>query len=160
MITTQPATDLEIAKDALCGLLLGPEFATVLRDVWSEYPVIIPIRFPEVGYIDEVKTLGGYPAFELVSGPTEHGPEDPAYLHEISLQWTVNGDNEQIMAREIMRFVVATRRFFEKTEGSLLPWVGGKFWVERSDTGPTSEGRDDPFVKSASLRVMWRVYGA
>lgn len=166
-ITITPETDLEIGKDALAALLLGPEFAKCLETEYARQPVKFPIRYPAIGYIDEVRTLDDYPAFELVAGPSE--PADingPGFVHEISLQWTVNGDKPELMSREVMRLIAASRRFFESSKGSLLPYVGGKFWTERADTGPTSEGRTDqtvnntaPYVKSASIRVMWRVYG-
>lgn len=157
MITVQPSNSIEIAKDALVSLLLGPEFAAKLDAEYNRQPIKIQIRYPEVGYIDEVETLDGYPAFELVSAPMEQ--EDNGVVHEISCQWTVNGDNEQIMAREIMRLTEATRAFFTDTNGSLLSFVGGKFWTGRVDTGPTATGRaNQRFVKSAAVQVFWRVY--
>lgn len=161
MITVAPECDLEIATDALVALLLGPEFAKCLDVEYARQPVKLAIRYPEFGYIDEVETLDGYPAFELVSGPTEEQDTNPpGYVHEISLQWTVNGDNEQIMKREIMRLIAASRRFFGVSNGSLLPFVGGKFTTSRSDTGPTARARNNhPFLKSASLAITWRVYG-
>jgi hypothetical protein len=159
MITVAPIFNVEIAKDGLVTLLLGPEYAAALDEEYARQPVKIELRYPAYGYIDEVKTLDGYPAFEIVNGSSAHSEESEEFLREFSIQWTVNGDNEQNMAREVMRLVAATHRFVDKMQGSLLPYAGGKFWTERDDTGPTSEGRKDPFVKSASVRLMWRAYG-
>lgn len=161
MITTRPGASMEAAKDALVGLLIGPEFAKFLDAEHAAQAVKIQLRYPEVGYITEVKTLGGYPAVELVSGPTDYadGGTGLQRERELSVQWTVNGDNEQTMEREIARLTEATVQFIEKNNGSLLPWVGGRWRVSRDDTGPTSEGRDDPFVKSSSVRLIWNIVG-
>lgn len=158
VITVAPETNVEAAKDALVSLLLGGEFAKFLDAEHARQAVRINIRYPEVGYIDEVATLNGYPAFEIISGPTEFGDNSPERTHELSIQWTVNGDDEQVMSREIARLTGATVAFFEQNDGTLLPFVGGKFRVDRTDIGPTSAGRDQTFVKSSAVRIFWIVF--
>jgi hypothetical protein len=168
VIAPTPVVDLEQACDAFIYVLLGSEFANVLAAEHASQPVKdVAIRFPEVGYIDEVPTLDGFPSVELAIGPTDFQEAGTGIqaTHEINVQWTVNGDDSQKMARELMRLTAATVKFLSKSNGSLMPYVGGYFWANRVDRGPTSGATDrarnggQPFVKSASVRVMWNAVG-
>jgi hypothetical protein len=70
------------------------------------------------------------------------------------------------MSRELGRLVEATVKFFDKNNGNLLPFVGGKWRVDRTDTGPTSDlrrtdtatGAAAPYIKSAAIRLFWKVF--
>jgi hypothetical protein len=154
--------DLEAGIDALADLFLSYEFSKVLEEEYARQAVKIPMRVIAVAYPDEVQTLDAYPAVEVIAANDED--EDEAsqankLRHEISVQFTVNGDNPITMARELKRLVKATRRVFNDKIGTLAPEVGGRFWASRVDFSETVTGRDQPFLKSAAVRVYWLTHG-
>ncbi|HEY8410196.1 MAG TPA: hypothetical protein VIK76_02295 [Pyrinomonadaceae bacterium] len=147
------AQDLELGVDAIADVLRSSEFANRLQAVYAIQREQIPYRDLAAVYVDEVETVDAYPSCEIVAANSDYTDLNSSTLrHELSLQFTVNGDNPQRMAREVKRLIVASRGLFN---GSLLPFVGGNFRAGRADYGPTSPGRDQPFVKSAALQVFW-----
>jgi len=157
--------DLELGVDALCDVFTGPEFDKALTREHQRQRTTIPYRSLTVAYPDEVKTLDGYPALELIPGTSDEDRDADAagIVHEISAQFTVNGDDEITMARELRRLIAAARALLKP--GTLMPFVGGRFWTERAEFGPTVARRDDNtgatgrYVKTAALSVHWRTYG-
>lgn len=158
-----PATmpqDLEAGVIALCRVFKGSQFVEKLIAAHAVQTIQIPLRVPFETYFDEIKTPDGYPCCEvvpLVSIPHGDGGQGEVFEHEISVHWTVNGDNEQQMSHELLRLMAACRALF--FEGHLQPYVGGIFRCGRSDYGPTAQGKTFPFVKSAALQLFWRTAG-
>jgi hypothetical protein len=155
--------DLEDAIDGLVDVFIGPEFFASLRAVHARKRNPIELRPLEVAYGDEVENPGGYPALELIAIDQEKpgGSESVLLECEISAQFTVNGDNADVMRRELQRFIQATR---EHCEGmSLLPFAGNSvIETGRADFSPLSGRRDNTagsgkYLKSASIQVFYRM---
>lgn len=153
------ATSLELGIDAIADVFSGHEFVEYLRTEHAKQRVVIAFRVPEVVYVDEVETPSGFPALEIVAGTDAENSDNDSteIVHELSMQWTVNGDDPIIMSREVKRLIAASRALFKA--GTMLPYVGGRFWTSDAVFGPTSGGRDQRYVKSAALRVFWRTFG-
>lgn len=152
--------DLELGLEALADLVVGPQFCVLLDREHAKQRTQIQIRYPAVAYIDEVETLGVYPACEIVVGSTEDSDTTVAgkLEHEIALQWTVNGDNSQVMRRELLRLIAASRVLMQP--GTLQPYVGGRFRSARADYGLTLAKREtNSYEKTATLQVFWQAAG-
>jgi hypothetical protein len=157
---------LEEFIDVIAEILLSPELARILSLEHERQRVKIPIRLPEVVYTEDVETPDGYPCCEVLAIRVADEANSTAQelQHEISLQWTVNGDNEQLMGREIKRLISASRDTFRMN--SLLPQIGGSVWPGDADFGPTTLARANVvglgvsgrFVKSASLALFWKAF--
>ena len=151
--------DLEDAIDALCDVFMSPEFHLTLQRVYARKRVPMPLRPVEVVYGEEESAPIGYPCLELVSIASEKRAGEDSVLreHEISADWTVNGDQPQMMRREVQRLIQAT---VEHIEGaSLLPYVGGSpMTTGRIDFSPLTGRRDKPaeFLKSGSVQLFWK----
>lgn len=154
---------LEEAVDVIAEILLSPDFAQALTLEHERARRKIPFRFPEVVYTEDVSTPSGYPCCELVSMDSRDQRDSTAtaLTHEISAQWTVNGDDEQAMGREVKRLIEATRNYFRSAK--LLPLLGGSLWTGDADFGPVLAARQGDntsgrFVKSASIAIFWQAY--
>lgn len=164
MITNSPQMTLEAFTDAIAEVLISPEFAQTLTEVHTEARRAIGLRMPEYVYTEEIEQPGGYPCCELLTVDEDAdtlnvGSNDVA---ETSVIWTVNGDNEQVMKRELMRLIEASKRVFNLM--NLQPLVGGSVWTGRISYGPVVssrvvEGQSSRFVKSASITLFWRAIG-
>lgn len=145
--------DLELGIDAIADVMRGSEFARRLLDVYAMQRVALPYRDLVAVYVDEVETPDGYPACELVAASSDYDTTNQSELiHQISMQFTVNGSDEEIMSRECKRLIAAARKLFN---GPLPPYVGGYFRSGRSDYGPASPGRQEDYVRSAALQIFW-----
>ncbi len=148
--------DLELGIDAIADILRS-EFSAKLQAVYAQQRVQIPFRDLAAVYVDEVETIDAYPCCEIIAANSDFENENSnVFVHELSLQFSVNGDNPQLMAREVKRLVSAGRKLFS---GTLQPYVAGRFRSARSDYGPTSAGRNESFIKSAALQVFWYTVG-
>lgn len=154
---------LEDAIDTIAEMILSPSFASALSDEHQQQRVRIPFRVPEHVYTEDIETPDGYPCCELIAVHVRDVVNSTiADLdHEMSVQWTVNGDNEQVMGREIKRLIAATRTIFR--DGTLLPNVGGTLRTGDVDFGPVltarpAENASARYVKSASIELFWQAY--
>jgi hypothetical protein len=162
-MTAAVNASFEEAVDAIGEIILGAEFAEKLRAEHAKMRRSIPFRLPEWVYTEDIQTPGGYPCCELIalSITDDEGTNGVANLrHEISAQWTVNGDDEQTMGREVKRLIAATRATFRDI--TLLPYVGGSVSTGDADFGPVvtarSPGDTGRWVKSASISIFWRAF--
>lgn len=147
---------LEEGLDVLKELLLGPEYRLYLQNEHARARVKIDMRAPMFIYVDEIETADGYPMAELIALTVDDQSRDSAaqsLLHEISVQWTVNGDHPETMGRELKRLIAATRNYLKNQ--TLMPYLGGQIWSGRSDFGPTVTARAQAsglrWIKSASI---------
>jgi hypothetical protein len=156
---------LEEAIDVIAEILIGPEFGAKLTAVHEKARRKIPFRFPEFVYTEDIAKPDGYPCCELIAILTRDQVTSTAVAleNEISCQWTVNGDDEQTMGREVKRLVEATRDTLRSA--TLLPQAGGTIWTGDVDFGPVISSRaagDNPsgrYIKSASVALFWKAYG-
>ena len=150
--------------DAIAEIVIGPEFRTALSKVHERARRKIPIRFPNADhvYTEDVEQPHGYPACEVLAITTTRGEDGNgvnSLVHEISLQWTVNGDNEQVMGREVKRLIEATSDVFN--DGISAPVLGGKITLGTVDYGPVTPGRNTAagrFEKGAAIALFWHVF--
>ena len=154
---------LEAALDVIGEIILSPEFSNKLGLVHEQERVKIAYRTPEYVYPEEIQTPDGYPCCELVAVTVSDQSDSTVadLLHEISCQWTVNGDDEQVMGRELKRLIEATRLTFRSI--TLLPYVGGSMRTGNADFGPTASARvlNTPtgrWVKSGSIELFWKAF--
>jgi hypothetical protein len=154
---------LEEAIDVMAEMILGPEFAATLDIEYSKLRQKIPLRLPELVYTEDIESPGGYPCCELIAIDVADEVESGAgnLTHEVSCQWTVNGDDEQVMGREVKRYIAATRALFRNT--TFLPYLGGSVWTANADFGPIVparliEGASGRWIKSASIEVFWKAF--
>lgn len=165
MINAVADASLEEAIDTIAEIMLGPKFAQNLIDEHDRRRVKLPLRVPEWIYTEDVETPDGYPCCELIAVSTHDEPDSTVanLRSEISAEWTVNGDQEQNMGRELKRLIEATRSTFRNI--SLVPNVGGSIWTGDVDYGPAITARatdkapvDARFVKSASIQIFWQAF--
>jgi hypothetical protein len=154
---------LEEALDVYAEIILSPEFAAALSAEHAKRRRKVPLRLPEWVYTEDVESPDGYPCCELVAINVEDAINTTAQAlrHEISCQWTVNGDDPQNMGREIKRLIAATRDLFRNLK--TLPQVGGTTTTGRADFGPVVvnrlvAGTSGKWIKSASIEVWWEAY--
>src|SRR4051812_27752564 len=148
----------------MAEVLISPEFATALRREHDARRRKIPLRIPEWVYTEDVETPDGYPCCELIAVAVEDDAAKTAQAlrHEISCQWTVNGDDPQTMGREIKRLIAATRDLFRAIR--LTPQIGGHTTTGRVDFGPVvtarigAQGVSGKWIKSASIEVWWNAF--
>jgi len=158
------AADMEGVVDGVVQTLLSPAFADALKKEWEGREVAVRLIYPEVVYDDEVETPSGYPAAEVIAVEERDNEQSGAEEvdNEVSVQWSIAGDNEQMMARQMKRYMRATRRVFRQQR--MLPHVqGGPVRVGRVNYGltstlrnPTGQGR---FVKTASITLFVQTFG-
>lgn len=162
--TLQQNVTLEEAVDVIAELLLGPEFASCLQAEHEAARRPIAYRQPEWVYTEDIETPDGYPCCELIAVRVDSAIESTAEEldHNISCQWTVNGDDPQTMGRELKRLIASTRDFFKHT--TLLPYIGGSVWSNTTDFGPAVTARagiagvSGRWIKSASLELHWKAF--
>lgn len=155
--------DEEAVVDAICEDLLSPAFLAALTAEWENRPVSVPFRSPEIVYPDEVETPVGYPCGEVIliasDDNEDSGAED--LTHELAVQWTIAGDSELVMGRQLKRYIRATRRYFRGRR--LVPYVrSGPIRTSRADYSPTVGVRQPGsgrFVKTGSIRIRVQTLG-
>lgn len=162
MISTAPPATLEDVIDVIAEDLISPSFREMLADVHSKARRKVALRIPEHVYTDEIETPDGYPCCEIMALSQDGDPlnEGRFDTSEMSLIWTVNGDHEQNMGRELKRLIQATK------QAIALPMqpMAGSIYTGRIDFGPfvsarALQGQSARFIKSASVAVFWQSIG-
>lgn len=146
---------IEEFGDAVAEALLSPYFVETLQQVHAEQRRKIEFRGLEYVYTEEIETPDGYPCCELVATRDAADAEGLQLVHAISAQFTVNGDNEQIMGRELKRLIEATRRVLANG----IEVMGGLVYTGDADFGPivaARKGSSGRWIKSGSIDLMWR----
>jgi hypothetical protein len=156
--------DEEAVVDGIAEELLSPAFLDALKTEWESRPISVPFRSPEVVYPDEIENPPGYPCGEVIliasDDNDDSGAED--LTHEISVQWSIAGDTELVMARQLKRYIRATRRYFRGQR--MFPHVrSGVVRTGRADYSPTVATRQPTagsrFIKSAALTLFVQTMG-
>lgn len=163
-ITQTPDVSFEECLDVIAEIMISPEFAKALEHEHNARRRKIPFRIPEWVYTEDVDTPDGYPCCELlaITVDDDSAKTAQALKHEISCQWTVNGDDSQIMGRELKRLIAATRDCFRAIK--LTPQLGGHLTTGRVDFGPVATARagvtgvTGKWVKSASIEMWWNAF--
>lgn len=156
--------DEEAVVDAICEDLLSPAFLQALTAEWEDRPASVPFRSPEIVYPDEIEVPAGYPCGEviLIASDDNDASQAEDLTHELAIQWTVAGDSELVMGRQLKRYIRATRRFFRGRR--LIPFVrSGPVRTGRADYSPTvgvrQTGAGGRFVKTGSIRIIVQTFG-
>lgn len=149
------ATGIEGVQDAIANILLSMEFHRTLEEEHAKHAKKIAFRRVEMVYTEDMETLDAYPACELI--PISLRSADPMRTVEISAQWSVNGDHEQDMGREVRRLVMATIAHFDGK--TLVPYFGGSpVRVGDADFGPIVLARNvvdtGKWLKSAAIPLF------
>lgn len=162
MISTAPPRTLEDLIDVIAEELISPSFRDTLVDVHASARRKVPLRLPEHVYTEEIETPDGYPCCEIMALTQDGDPLNDGRFDtsELSLIWTVNGDHEQNMGRELKRLIEATKRAMALP----LQPMAGSIYTGRIDFGPAVsarqvEGQSSRFIKSASVAVFWQAIG-
>lgn len=117
--------DEEIIVDGLRDMLASDEFLDVLAEVWSKRPTNVPFVAPEQIAVDEIATPDRYPVCELVMINNRRGDvgaqnKTGRRTIEVSLQWSIAGSDEEIMSRQLKRYMTASLAFLDQR--SLRPY--------------------------------------
>jgi len=163
-MTNVQLADEEAVIDGIAEELLSPGFIDVLKTQWQNRPSSVPFRAPEIVYPDEIETPAAYPCGEVILIASDDNDDSEAedLTHEISVQWSIAGDTEVVMARQLKRYIRATRRYFRGKR--LFPHVrAGVVRTGRADYSPTVATRTPTtgsrFIKTAALTLFVQTMG-
>lgn len=126
--------DGEGVCDALADVFAGPEFVAMLQQVWGNRLHGVPFMPPAVVYAQERQTPDRYPCGEIILLDDDAADVNVGVrivLH-VSVQWSIVGDDEDVMDRMLKRYMRATRMLL--TDRTMQPYF---------PSTPTRVGRGD-----------------
>lgn len=152
-------TSHENVIDALANEFMTNGFRDMLDRVWAAHETVIPVRYLEVAYTSEKRPPAVFdrlPCVEMVSGREETTTESSAEIlvHRVSAVFTDIGDDEEILARVLRRFVRATRLYFK--DFSLIPYVANApVVIGAADYSPLAQVRNrEGIVQSVGVELL------
>lgn len=161
---TQPLGDVESVVEAMASALRSTSFTDILAaidarlDQGQELPRATPGPAAVYGY--ERATPEAYPCAEvvIVQSEIDEDADEAKSTHRITIDWTVVGDDEEVVTRDVQRLVLATRLGFRRGVLDGMRAIG-PMTIQFEDYSRLEQGRDHPLLKGGRVMFSPVTYG-